>query len=73
MKLEGPGESRVHHPSHNVKFITCIGKKRILIYNLTEALWEKEIFFFFVFKILLLFKALDWDLAINTSCSLSPR
>lgn len=74
MKFEGPGERGVHHPSHNVKFITCTGKERILIYNLTEALWEKDFFFFMcVFITLLLLKALDWDLERNTSCSLSPR
>lgn len=51
MKFEGPGERGVHHPSHNVKFITCTGKERILIYNLTEALWEKDFFFMCVFAL----------------------
>lgn len=45
MKGEGTREHTVHHPSHNFKFITCIGKERILIYSLTEAPVGKGVFF----------------------------
>lgn len=45
MKVEGPRERTVHHPSHNFKFITCIGKESILIYSLTEAPVGKGVFF----------------------------
>lgn len=69
MKVEGPREQTVHHPSHNFKFITCIGKEIILIYSLTEAPVGKGVFFY----TLLLFKAVDWNLVSNTSCSLSPK